>query len=107
MPIRPRHGRYPHTFHGRNAVKLTGERPMEGATPDSLLALHDAGYREVVARPGPGLVLDVGRGVGDETARLDAPDRVVVGIDYSGQTACEAAAVWGPGGSRGAAVRFA
>ena len=23
-------------------MKLTGERPMEGATPDSLLALHDA-----------------------------------------------------------------
>ena len=33
-------------------VKLTGERPMEGATPDSLLALHDAGYREVIARLG-------------------------------------------------------
>ena len=28
-------------------MKLTGERPMEGATPDSLIALHDAGYREV------------------------------------------------------------
>ena len=50
-------------------MKLTGERPMEGATPDSLLALHDAGYREVVARLGPGVVLDVGCGVGDETAR--------------------------------------
>ena len=37
-------------------MKLTGERPMEGATPDSLLALHDAGYREVVARLGPGVV---------------------------------------------------
>ncbi len=32
-------------------AKLTGERPMEGATPDSLLALHDAGYREVVGAP--------------------------------------------------------
>jgi len=32
------------------ALKLTGERPMEGSTPDSLLALHDAGYREVLAR---------------------------------------------------------
>ena len=51
-------------------MKLTGERPMEGATPDSLLALHDAGYREMVARLGPGIVLDVGCGVGDETARL-------------------------------------
>ena len=37
-------------------MKLTGERPMQGATPDSLLAFHDAGYREVVARLGPGIV---------------------------------------------------
>ena len=69
--------------HEGDAVKLTGERPMQGATPDSLLALHDAGYREVVSRLGPGLVLDVGCGVGDETARLDGRDRVVVGVDYS------------------------
>jgi SAM-dependent methyltransferase len=88
-------------------VKLTGERPMQGATPDSLLALHDAGYREVVARLGPGLVLDVGCGVGDETARLDAPDRVVVGVDYSAQTAREAAGEWGPGAMQGKTVRFA
>ena len=33
-------------------MKLTGERPMEGRTPDSLLALHEAGYREVAARLG-------------------------------------------------------
>jgi SAM-dependent methyltransferase len=88
-------------------VKLTGERPMQGATPDSLLALHDAGYREVVARLGPGLVLDIGCGVGDETARLDAAGRVVVGVDYSAQTAREAAAEWGPGARRGTQVRFA
>ena len=69
-------------------MKLTGERPMEGATPDSLLALHDAGYREVVARLGPGVVLDVGCGVGDETARLAAPDRLVVGVDYSARRPC-------------------
>jgi hypothetical protein len=31
-------------------VKLTGERPIEGKTPDSLLALHAAGYREVRER---------------------------------------------------------
>src|SRR5689334_23970292 len=47
-------------------VKLTGERPMEGHTPDSLLALHDAGYREVIARLGKGRILDVGCGVGME-----------------------------------------
>jgi SAM-dependent methyltransferase len=77
-------------------VKLTGERPMQGATPDSLLALHDAGYREVAARLGPGLVLDVGCGVGDETARLAGEGRTVVGVDYSAQTAIEAAREHGP-----------
>jgi SAM-dependent methyltransferase len=71
-------------------VKLTGERPMQGATPDSLLALHDAGYREVVARLGPGVVLDVGCGVGDETARLADAGRVVVGVDYDAATAVDA-----------------
>jgi SAM-dependent methyltransferase len=67
-------------------AKLTGERPMEGATPDSLLALHDAGYREAFARLGSGTVLDVGCGVGDETARLVGPDRTVLGVDYSATT---------------------
>jgi SAM-dependent methyltransferase len=88
-------------------VKLTGERPMEGSTPDSLLALHDAGYREVLGRLGPGRVLDVGCGVGSETARLAAPGRDVVGIDYDPQTAVLARREWGPGGPRGAAVEFA
>ena len=73
-------------------MKLTGERPMQGATPDSLLAFHDAGYREVVARLGSGVVVDLGCGVGDETARLTGPDRFVVGVDYSADTMCEAAA---------------
>jgi SAM-dependent methyltransferase len=88
-------------------VKLTGERPMEGATPDSLLALHDAGYREIVDRLGPGAVLDVGCGVGDETARLANDDRVVVGVDYDADTAVGAGAEWGAGGRRGAKVLFA
>ena len=51
-------------------AKLTGERPMAGATPDSLLAFHDAGYREMRDRLGTGTVLDVGCGVGEQTARL-------------------------------------
>ena len=38
-------------------MKLTGERPIEGQTPDSLLALHAAGYREVRARVGAGRML--------------------------------------------------
>lgn len=71
--------------------RLTGERPMEGSTPDSLLALHDAGYREVVTRLGAndtlGVVLDVGCGVGAQTSRLAGAQRFVIGIDYSGPTA--------------------
>src|SRR5690606_5655684 len=49
-------------------VKLTGERPIEGQTPDSLLALHAAGYREVRSRVGSGRMLDLGCGLGDGTA---------------------------------------
>ena len=67
-------------------MKLTGERPMQGATPDSLLAFHDAGYREVVSRLGSGVVLDVGCGVGDETRRLTGDSRLVIGADYSPET---------------------
>jgi SAM-dependent methyltransferase len=67
--------------------RLTGERPMQGSTPDSLLAFHDAGYREVRARLDTGLVLDVGCGVGDETERLGGPGRSVVGVDYDAETA--------------------
>jgi SAM-dependent methyltransferase len=63
--------------------KLTGERPLQGVTPDSLLALHRAGYRAVAERLGPGRLLDVGCGTGLETARLAAPGRPVVGVDYA------------------------
>jgi SAM-dependent methyltransferase len=80
---------------------------MEGATPDSLLALHDAGYREVGARLGEGAVLDVGCGVGDETARLDGDGRWVLGVDYDAATAVAAGREWGPGGRRSAKVHFA
>ena len=76
------------------ALKLTGERPMEGATPDSLLALHDAGYREVRARLGPGVVVDVGCGIGAETERLSAPERFVIGADYSTETVRLAASTY-------------
>jgi SAM-dependent methyltransferase len=80
---------------------------MEGMTPDSLLALHDAGYREVIARLGPGTVLDVGCGLGSETAGLAADGRYVVGVDYDPATAVAAAGEWGPDGNRGTTVRFA
>ena len=84
-------------------MRLTGERPVRGATPDSLLALHDAGYREVLARLDSGIVLDVGCGTGDETVRLTGDDRIVVGADYDPATVV--AAGRGPLAARG--VRFA
>ncbi len=87
-------------------MKLTGERPMEGHTPDSLLALHDAGYREVISRLGTGRVLDVGCGVGMETARFCGPDRQVIGVDYDAATAAVARSDFGPGGPRGTDADF-
>jgi SAM-dependent methyltransferase len=76
-------------------ARLTGERPLPGATPDSLLALHAAGYREVRARLGSGRVLDAGCGVGYETSLLDGPGRTVVGVDYDPDAAGEAARLHG------------
>ncbi len=52
-------------------------------TPDSLLALHEAGYAAVMARLGPGRLLDVGCGEGSQTAGLAASERPVVGVDYA------------------------
>ncbi|MEZ5322741.1 MAG: class I SAM-dependent methyltransferase [Microthrixaceae bacterium] len=71
-------------------MKLTGERPIEGQTPDSLLALHAAGYREVRERLGDGVLLDLGCGLGDGTASFAAPGRTLVGLDYDAETAAEA-----------------
>jgi len=77
---------------------LTGERPMEGVTPDSLLALHAAGYRTVIERMGKGTVLDVGCGQGFESARFLADDRQVVGVDYSQEAVELARANWSADG---------
>jgi ubiquinone/menaquinone biosynthesis C-methylase UbiE len=85
-------------------ARLTGERPMEGATPDSLLAFHAAGYREMRERLGSGVVLDVGCGVGAETAELAAPERTVLAVDYSAATAVEAGHALGDGRLRFAAM---
>ena len=62
---------------------LTGERPRRVGTPASLLSLHDAGYRAVLERLGPGRVLDVGCGEGFESLRFAGSGRQVVGVDYS------------------------
>ena len=59
--------------------RLTGERPQQGVTPDSLLALHEAGYRAVLDRIGQGRILDVGSGQGFESARFLSGDRQVAG----------------------------
>ncbi|MFN8051325.1 MAG: class I SAM-dependent methyltransferase [Acidimicrobiales bacterium] len=72
-------------------MKLTGERPIEGKTPDSLLALHAAGYREVRDRlDAGGRFLDLGCGLADGTATFAQEGRVLVGIDYDATTAAEA-----------------
>ena len=57
---------------GPAGKRLTGERPMQGVTPDSLLALHAAGYRSVIERLGAGPMLDVGCGQGFESVRFVA-----------------------------------
>ena len=71
-------------------MKLTGERPMQGETPDSLLALHAAGYREVHERISAGRFLDVGCGLGDESVGFTGGGRFVVGVDYDPETAAQA-----------------
>ncbi|MGH9110185.1 MAG: class I SAM-dependent methyltransferase [Acidimicrobiales bacterium] len=83
---------------GRAASRLTGERPHQGVTPDSLLALHDAGYRAVSERLGPGRLLDVGCGQGFESVRLMGEGRPVVGVDYSPEATADASRRFGPDG---------
>jgi SAM-dependent methyltransferase len=80
--------------------RLTGERPQQGVTPDSLLALHEAGYRAVLDRIGDGRILDVGCGQGFESARFLSADRQVVGADYSSDAVSAAASRYGDDGLR-------
>jgi len=81
-------------------VKLTGERPMQGQTPDSLLALHTSGYREIRNRIGSGRFLDVGCGLGDESVGFAGGGRHLVGVDYDPATAAAAVRVHGSEGLR-------
>ncbi len=67
--------------------RMTGERPVREVTPDSVLALHDAGYREVLKRLGDGIVLDLGCGLGFETVKFTSENRTVVGLDYDQEAA--------------------
>ena len=66
-------------------ARLTGERPIQGVTPDSLLALHEAGYRAVTERLADGILLDLGCGQGFESIRLAGPRRRVVGVDRNAE----------------------
>ena len=65
-----------------------------------------AGYREVIARLGAGRILDVGCGVGQETARFCGPGRRIFGVDYDADTAILADETFGSGGSRGTDATF-
>jgi SAM-dependent methyltransferase len=80
--------------------RLTGERPQQGVTPDSLLALHEAGYRAVLDRIGDGRILDIGCGQGFESARFLGPDRSVFGADYSADAVSTAASRYAAAGLR-------
>jgi SAM-dependent methyltransferase len=79
-------------------LNITGERPVEKVTPDSVIAIHDAGYREVEKRLGSGIVVDLGSGEGFETAKLIGPHRTVIGIDYDQQAGSSAMSKWGSRG---------
>lgn len=79
---------------------MTGERPDDRYSPDGLVALHRAGYRDVGERIGSGVVLDLGCGVGFGSASLLQPDRVVIGLDYDGPAAAVASQRWAGSGLR-------
>jgi len=86
------------TISSSTSSRLTGERPRQGVTPDSLLALHDAGYRAITDRLGRGAVLDVGCGEGFESIRLAGEGRRVFGVDYSEEATRSAVARFGSEG---------
>lgn len=81
-------------------MEMTGERPDDRFSPDGLVALHRAGYRDVASRMGTGVVLDVGCGVGFGSASLLGEGRTVIGLDYDRGAAAVAAARWAGSGLR-------
>ena len=72
-------------------MRPTGERPVRDHTPASLIALHEAGYAVVDRTIGEGRGIDIGCGLGTESAALARPGRQVIGIDYHADTARTAA----------------
>ena len=72
-------------------MRATGERPVRDHTPASLIALHEAGYVVVDQHIGDGRGIDIGCGLGSESAALVRPGREVIGIDYHPDTARAAA----------------
>ena len=72
-------------------MKITGERPVDGVTPDGLVALHTSGYQEISTRVGAGTVLDIGCGVGFGASLLEGPERQVLALDYDIEAATMAA----------------
>jgi SAM-dependent methyltransferase len=72
-------------------MRATGERPVRDHTPASLIALHEAGYVVVDGHIGDGRGVDIGCGLGTESAALARTGRQVIGIDYDTETARAAA----------------
>ena len=66
--------------------RLTGERPQEGVTPDSLLSLHDAGYPAVdrTVRSGLGAQSTWAAARGSRRPGLGRPGRQLYGVDRDG-----------------------
>jgi len=75
-------------------MKITGERPVDGVTPDGLVALHTSGYLEVASRVHEGVALDIGCGVGFGASRLLERAETVIGLDYSPEAAASASDRW-------------
>ena len=77
-----------------------GRAPPAGRHPDSLLALHEAGYRAVLDRIGPGASSTWAAARASSRPASWRPDRQVVGVDYSADAVATAAARYGPEGLR-------
>ena len=81
--------------------RLTGERPQQGVTPDSLLALHAAGYRAVLDRLGTGAHARRGVRPGIRVGAVrSAPGGRSSGSTTASEAVATAASRYGPDGLR-------